>query len=234
MKLTAIVGDVHGCTSELEELLEQLRFVEGRDRLLFVGDLVARGPDSHGTLAFARKLGGVAVRGNHEDRLLAWRRRGKALGAEHQRLAQALSEEQWAMLDAMPLWIQLPEHGLLVVHAGVVPGLPLERTPPEALLKMRTIDSDDRWSDEPDAGPLWASRYTGPPHVVFGHNARAGAQLHEWATGIDTGCVYGGRLTAVVLAEGQQMPRGAAAGAVLHSVPARRTYYTAKAGVLAQ
>jgi hypothetical protein len=234
MALTAIVGDVHGCSAELEELLEQLRFVDGRDRLLFVGDLIARGPDSQGTLALARRLGSAAVRGNHEDRLLAGRRRAKALGSEHQRLAQALSVEEWAMLDAMPLWIELPEHGVLVVHAGVVPGLPLERTPPEALLKMRSIDSDDRWSDEPDAGPLWGSRYTGPPHVVFGHNARAGPQLHEWATGIDTGCVYGGRLTAVVLAEGQQMPRGAAARAVLRSVPARRTYYSARVGALPQ
>jgi hypothetical protein len=230
MALTVIVGDVHGCTSELEDLLEQIRFAEGHDRLVFVGDLVVRGPDSHGALALARRLGARVVRGNHEDKLLAWRHRPKALGAEHERLARDLSQAEWRMLEAMPLWVDLPEHGVRVVHAGVVPGATPKRTPPEALLKIRTVDARDRWSDEPDAGPLWGSRYDGPPHVVFGHNASAEPQIHEWATGIDTGCVYGGRLTAVVLAEGEPMPRGEAARALLRSVRARRKYSAGKAG----
>jgi hypothetical protein len=230
MALTVIVGDVHGCTAELEELLEQLRFVEGRDRLVLVGDLVVRGPDSRGALALAKRLAARAVRGNHEERLLAWRRRTKPLGPEHERLARVLSEDEWRMLEEMPFWVDLPEHGVRVVHAGVVPGLPIEQTPPEALLKMRTLDGKNRWSDEPDAGPLWGSRYAGPPHVIFGHNARAQPQLHEWATGIDTGCVYGGRLTGAVLAQGEPMPRGDAARSVLRSVEARRKYYAARGG----
>ena len=57
---------------------------------------------------------------------------------------------------------------------------------------MRTVDSRGRWSDEPDAGPLWGTVYVGPPHVIFGHNANTKPQLHPWATGIDTACVYGG------------------------------------------
>src|SRR5579883_1559346 len=165
MPLTAIVGDVHGCTAELEELLDQLRFVEGADRLVFVGDLVARGPDSHGALALARRLGARVARGNHEDKLLAWRHRGAALGSEHERLARELSDDEWAMLEQMPLWLDLPEHGARVVHAGVVPGAPPERAPPQALLKMRTIDRRGRWSEEPDAGPPWGATYRGPPHV---------------------------------------------------------------------
>jgi hypothetical protein len=172
MDLTVIVGDVHGCTGELEELLEQLRFSADRDRLVFVGDLVVRGPDPHGALALARRLGARVVLGNHEAKLLGWRRRGKPLPTEHERLAHALSEDEWRMLEAMPLWVDLPEHGVRVVHAGVEPGVAIERIPPEALLKMRTLDAHNRWSDQPDAGPLWGSRYEGPPHVVFGHNAR--------------------------------------------------------------
>jgi calcineurin-like phosphoesterase family protein len=232
MTRTVIVGDVHGCSAELEELLDQIQFRAGQDRLFFVGDLIVRGPDPHGTLSLFHKLGASAVRGNHEDRLLAWRRRGRPLGKEHQRLAEVLSDEEWGTLEAMPLWVELPEHGLLVVHAGVVPGVPIERTEPEALLKIRTVDSGGRWSDEPEAGVLWGVRYRGPPHVVFGHNARAGPQLHEWATGIDTGCVYGGQLTAVLLAESQAMPKGSAAKTTLRSVTARRAYYAAKAGSL--
>jgi len=228
MSITAIVGDVHGCAGELEALLEQIRFDEHEDRLVFVGDLVVRGPDSAGVLALARRLGARAVRGNHEDRLLSWRRHGKPLGAEHARVADVLSDDDWLMLEAMPLWIDLPEHNVRVVHAGLIPGTPLERTPAEAMLKVRTIDARGRWSDEPDAGPLWAARYEGPPHVVFGHHARAEPQLHPWATGIDTGCVYGGRLTAAVLGEGEGMPRAHRAAGVLRSTPARRSYSTGR------
>jgi hypothetical protein len=231
---TVIVGDVHGCTGELQELLERTRFAEGTDRLVLVGDLVARGPDSAGVLELVRRLGARAVRGNHDDKLLAAQRGVKALGPDHERVAQSLTEEDWRTLEAMPLWIDLPEHDVRVVHAGVLPGVDLDRTPPEALLTIRTVRSRGRWSDEPDAGPLWGSLYHGPPHVVFGHHARPEPQLHEWATGLDTGCVYGGRLTALVLDPGEPVPRGEAVRALLQSVPAMRKYYGGKGAPLSR
>jgi hypothetical protein len=231
---TVIVGDVHGCTGELEELLERTRFAEGADDLVFVGDLVVRGPDSRGALALARRLGARVVRGNHENKLLGARDGSRPLGPEHERVASSLSEEDWLMIEAMPLWVDLPAHGVRVVHAGVIPGVDVEDTPPEALLTMRTLRSRGRWSDEPDAGPLWGTLYDGPPHVVFGHNARTDPQLHEWATGLDTGCVYGGRLTALVLEENEPMARGDAARGLLQSVPAMRKYYGGKGAPLSR
>jgi hypothetical protein len=225
MPRTIVIGDVHGCTGELEDLLDRVRFVEGSDRLVLVGDLLVRGPDVHGTLAVIRRLGGRAARGNHEEKLIGGRRRKKTLGPDHQRVARLLSDDEWRFLEALPLWIDLPEHGLRVVHAGVVPGIPIARVPAEALLKMRTIDARGRWSDEPRAGALWGTLYAASPHVVFGHYARPEPQLHAWATGLDTGCVYGGKLTALVLAEGQPVPRGEAVRPLLKSVSARRTYY---------
>lgn len=122
MGFTAIVGDVHGCTGELEDLLETIRFREGRNRLVFVGDLVARGPDSHGTLALARRLGALIVRGNHEEKLLSARHRPKSLGAEHERLARALSDDEWRMLAKMPLWIDSPSTGCGSSTRGSFPG----------------------------------------------------------------------------------------------------------------
>ena len=224
MALTVIVGDVHGCTAEVEGLLADIAYTSGEDQLVFVGDLVARGPDSHGALALALRLGARVVRGNHEQKLLVHRHAGTPLGAEHARLASELSPGEWRLLEAMPLWIDLAGHGVRIVHAGVIPGMMVEQVPKEALLRMRTLDARDGWSDEQQAGPLWGTRYQGPPHIVFGHNARAEPQLHPWATGIDTGCVYGGRLTAVVLREGESMPRGDEARTKLRSVPARRSY----------
>jgi hypothetical protein len=234
MARTVIVGDIHGCTGELEELLEKIDFRRRRDRLVSVGDLVVRGPDPHGTLALVSKLGGQAVRGNHEDKLLAWRRRHKALGPDHQRLARKLSNDEWRMLEGLPLWLDLPEHGIRIVHAGVLPGTPIERMPPEALLKMRTIDARGSWSDDADGGVLWGTKYVGPPHIIFGHHARSEPQFHAWATGLDTGCVYGNRLTALVLDSREGPRRGVAVRQQLESVPAMRRYYGNKSGPLSR
>jgi hypothetical protein len=225
---TVVVGDVHGCSSELETLLERVSFAPD-DRLVMVGDLVARGPDSRGVLAAVRGAGGRSVLGNHEAKLLAWRDRGAPLRPMHLEVAESLSDEDWAMLRAMPLWIDLPGSGARVVHAGVLPGCAIEETPPEALLTMRTIDGEGRWSDSRE-GVLWGARYEGPDHVLFGHHAREDMQVWPFATGLDTACVYGGRLTAMVLEDGEVPGSGGSQhgphGRTV-SIKARRRYYGA-------
>jgi hypothetical protein len=230
MSRTVIVGDVHGCRVELERLLDRIGFASG-DRLVFVGDLVARGPDTLGVLDIARQTGAVIVRGNHEEKLLAWRAareawmRGKAaakepIGRVHRDVARQLRAVDWTLLETSPLWFDLPEHGLRVVHAGVIPNVAIEHQMPSILMNVRTVKTVGGHQ------VLWGSRYHGPPHLVFGHHATRGLQFHRWATGLDTACVYGGRLTALVLAEGQRMPRAfEARKQLLVSQPAARIYY---------
>ncbi|MDP9035175.1 MAG: metallophosphoesterase [Myxococcota bacterium] len=159
MALTVIVGDVHGCTAEVESLLEKVGFSPGLDRLFFVGDLLVRGPDSHGALALARRLGAGMVRGNHEEKLLMGRATCSPASAAHACVAQELSRDEWAWLEAAPLWLDLPAHGIRVVHAGVIPGITIDRMPREALLGMRTLGGPHGWSVEQGAGPLWGMRY---------------------------------------------------------------------------
>lgn len=235
MGRTVIVGDVHGCRRELENLLDAIAFAAG-DRLVFVGDLVARGPDSLGVLDVARQTGAIVVRGNHEQKLIAWRDAKRArlrgeraseveLGRLHLEVARALRDVDWTILETSPTRVDFPEHGLRVVHAGVLPGVPIDETHPSTLMNIRTVRKDGRASAR-DGSILWGARYVGPPHVVFGHNAAPGLQLHRWATGLDTGCVYGRRLTAMVLDEGQRVPFAyAARQAVLVSQPAARIYF---------
>lgn len=221
---SVIVGDVHGCREELEALLAGVQFAPRADRLVLVGDLIARGPDPHGVLGLIERYGADAVRGNHEDTLLRGRGDPTRVSGEYRSLAETLSEDEWRLLERMPLWLDLPEHDVRVVHAGVVPGMAIEKTPTDALLRIRAIDERGGWTDDKHAPTLWGAVYEGPPHVVFGHNALTEPQLHEWATGIDTGCVYGGRLSALVLSSGERLPRGRGALALLVSVPARRVY----------
>lgn len=64
------VGDVHGCFDELKALMQKLDYSSERDHLVTTGDLIAKGPDSLGTVDFVRQVGASCVRGNHEDRIL--------------------------------------------------------------------------------------------------------------------------------------------------------------------
>lgn len=233
MARTIIVGDVHGCSEELSRLLDRLRFASG-DRLVFVGDLVARGPDSLGVLDIARQTGAIIVRGNHEHKLVTWRSARVAwlhgatakepIGRMHRDIARAMRPVDWTLLSTAPFRCDLPEHGICVVHGGVLPGVPIEEQDPETLMRLRTVRVGGRGGRAAEV--LWGRFYTGGPHVVFGHNAAPGLQLHPAATGLDTGCVYGGRLTAMVLDAGERVPRSLEARRrVLVSEAARRVYF---------
>lgn len=244
MGRSIIVGDVHGCREELEELLAYVGFGEG-DILVMVGDLAVRGPDPHGTLALLRKLGARAVRGNHEDRLLRYRAslttdQKMQIGSMTRKAVDALTTKDWEYISSLPLWLDLPEHGVRVVHAGVVPGVPIEKQDPRALMYIRSLTPSAKGPRHPPEAheergiQSWAHEYQGPPHIVFGHNAQIAPEIAEHATGIDTGAVYGGRLTAMVLRRatsgggepGETVPPPAERESVLVSVPARRAYVT--------
>lgn len=215
---TIIIGDVHGCADELDALLRACATTTGDDVVL-VGDLVAKGPDSRGVLAIVRDIGARAVCGNHDDRVLRWRAAqvaGKAspqMSPSHAEVARSLDDKDWEHLAALPLHLRLPEHNILVVHAGLMPGLPIDAQDPQMLMNLRSIRPDGSGTKVPNDGVLWGSLWRGPELVLFGHHASQGLQQHPLAIGLDTGCVYGRELTAYVLPEGRFV-----------SVPARRQY----------
>lgn len=232
MGRSIIVGDVHGCRGELEALLKKVRFC-APDRLYLLGDLVARGPDSQGVVELARALGAVSVRGNHDDKIASWKAATDAgqpppsMSAMHLRVARSLRAEDHVYLARMPLWHDLPDHGARLVHAGVQPGIPIERQSRRTLLTVRSLD--EAGEPQEKAGTIaWGARYLDPVHVVFGHHAQPMPQLHPMATGIDTGCVYGGSLTAMVLEAGQQVPPLPLRSSVLVSVDAKRRWFTGR------
>lgn len=137
----------------------------------------------------------------------------------------SFSESDWMLIEAMPLYHDMrEEHGLCVVHAGVDPKKAIVEQDPWVLTHIRSIDELGNPSHR-DGEESWSHGYVGPHHVVFGHNALRGLQLHPHATGLDTGCVYGGSLSALVLDEGTAVPPVHRRREHIISVPAKRQYF---------
>jgi protein phosphatase len=243
-----IIGDVHGCADELEELLRRLGYVvvaelpggpaigsgpvyahpEGR-KAVFVGDLVDRGPRILDAVRLVRNMvasgSALCVPGNHDVKLVK-RLHGKNVQITHG-LADTLAE-----LDALPAEVRPPfaeelarfldglvshyvlDGGRLVVaHAGLkqaMQGRGSARVREFALYGETTGETDEfglpvRYN--------WAAEYRGPAMVVYGHTPVPEPEWLNRTVNIDTGCVFGGRLTALRYPESEFV-----------SVPAARTY----------
>jgi hypothetical protein len=220
---TIVVGDVHGCLEELDDLLRLVALRPGFDRLVFVGDLLDRGPDPVGVVRRARQLGAASVLGNHEEQHLRWARHEawRKHDPEHrnpvrpfsaQRLAEhnRLSPEDLAWLSALPPVLRL-DGGWAVVHGGLSPRRRLDAQARSEVIRLRLVDAEGRMATgargvPPPGVASWATRWPGPESVIYGHHVHGldEPRVDEPAPGVrcvglDTGCCYGGRLSALLL-----------------------------------
>jgi bis(5'-nucleosyl)-tetraphosphatase (symmetrical) len=220
---TIVVGDVHGCLEELDELLRLVELRPGFDRLVFVGDLLDRGPDSLGVVRRARELRARSVLGNHEEKHLRWARGEAPRPPTRARPPARLALADLAWLGALPPWLRL-DGGWAVVHGGLAPARALGDQRKDEVVRLRLVDGQGEMvvgGRGPDRGAApWATRWPGPESVVYGHH------VHDLDTprvdeprpgvrcvGLDTGCCYGGRLSALLLPAEE-----------IVSVPAREVY----------
>jgi protein phosphatase len=235
-----VFGDVHGCAAELALLLTKLGYDLRRDdrgqviggrhpagrTAVFVGDLVDRGPDTPGVLrlvlGMVRDGDALCVPGNHDDKLLR-SLRGRKVNVSHG-LAESLEQlgrepdefraEVESFLDGLVSHYVLDGGKLVVSHAGLT-----ERLQGRASARVRSFCLYGETTGETDEFGLpvrypWASDYRGQAMVLYGHTP---VPVPEWVNGtlcLDTGCVFGGRLTALRYPERE-----------LVSVPAARVYY---------
>jgi len=234
-----VIGDVHGCRAELEQLLDRLGYALRRDgegrpvgarhpqgrRAVFVGDLVDRGPDTPGVLRLV--MGMVAdgdafcVSGNHEAKLVRALRGRKVtishglgesleqLGAETDGFRTAAT----AFMDGLISHYVLDEGRLVVSHAGLI-----ERYQGRASGRVRSFCLYGETTGETDEFGLpvrypWAEDYRGKAMVLYGHTP---VPTTEWVNNtlcLDTGCVFGGSLSALRYPEREVV-----------AVPAARVY----------
>lgn len=194
------VGDLHGCREELDDLLSAFGFRPGTDRLYSVGDVVGKGPDVPGTLGRLEDLGAGIVTGNHEQALLKAAARPPGSVGRGQDYLDALGPDKdrlVAWIKTWPLWLDLED--VLMVHAGLEPG---KRNPakmdPRILTRIRTWDGQGAELNRPKQDPPWFEAVDAgdiAKVVVFGHWAERGLVDLPRFKGLDTGCVYGGKLT---------------------------------------
>jgi protein phosphatase len=231
-----IIGDVHGCHHELVGLLRTLGYAVAEDgitvtppdgrRAVFVGDYGDRGPDTPAVLKLAMSMtatgAAICVPGNHDAKLTR-KLKGRDVQITHG-LAETLEQldgesEEFRdrardFLDGLVSHAVLDDGKLVVAHAGMkqaYQGRASSRVRDFALYGETTGETDE--FGLPVRGQ-WASDYRGSAAVVFGHTPVAEPEWLNNTINIDTGCVFGGKLTALRWPERE-----------LVSVPARRTYY---------
>ncbi|PLV56856.1 metallophosphoesterase family protein [Thermotoga sp. SG1] len=192
--MTYAVGDIHGCFLALKILIERLPLKKD-DELVFLGDYVDRGPNSKEVVEFLVELSRhhkcIFLRGNHEEMLLNCVKNHSECDLWYFNGARSTIESFGSIdeirkyLDFFESTVYYYEKGNFVfVHGGVRPGVPLEKQNPFDLVWIR---DEFIYSENPLPGKT----------VVFGHTPLAEPYISSDKIGIDTGCVYGGKLTAL-------------------------------------
>lgn len=235
-----IIGDIHGCYDELVALLNELGYVpsegdhwkhpDGR-RVIFLGDLVDRGPKVADTLrlvmAMVAEGDALCVPGNHEVKLLKYLR-GRDVTMKHglQRSVDSLEKDSaefrqqvQEFIDGLVSHFVLDSGRLVVAHAGLK-----EEYQGRASGRVREFALYGDTTGEVDELGLpvrndWAAEYRGRAMVVYGHTPMLEPEWVNHTINIDTGCVIGGRLTALRYPEKS-----------LASVPAKEVYATSAKG----
>lgn len=242
-KRIAIIGDIHGCIDELQELHSNLRS-EGIDTIYHLGDLIDRGPDSPAVVSFCRENEIQGVMGNHESSLLSLLEKSRSGQIRSESITQAksdrmailgrLNSDDLTYIKSLPKLHVLDRFQTVLVHGGMWPGRELWEQD-RSILYLQVINPQRphelRWTAKEGEYSLaqsraegfapWPEFYDGPHQVVYGHTVVPEPSVIGKTVGIDTGCVYGGKLTAAILP-----------GLNFLSVEARRAYAPRKAGWL--
>ncbi len=228
MKRTIIVGDVHSCSDELNNLVDKLALTSD-DEVYFVGDLIEKGYNVKGTLDLVMLIPNVkSVIGNHENkylRFLEHERRCKLSGkknpmtsvSDHDREQyKQITDEQSNWIKSLPLIHKIEQFNTVIVHGGFLPFLGIDyqvKNRSREIIRMRFIDNDSgtfvgllNGPEQPPNTVLWSEVYDGPMNVVYGHISHTldKPRVDRRSDGIecisvDTGCVTGGRLTSYIL-----------------------------------
>jgi bis(5'-nucleosyl)-tetraphosphatase (symmetrical) len=233
-KQIVVVGDIHGCLEEFEELLKVIQYNKEQMRLVLLGDLMDRGPNPVGVVRKVRELGVECVMGNHEEKHLRWHKHEKKLqetgkanpmrrmAQEAREANEALSDQDWTWLKALPLRLSLGSScvakDLWAIHGGCEPRFSLANQDPKQVIRCRYVNEAGvavalgANLSKPEGTVYWAEKWRGPESIIYGHCVHdlTDVRVDEYiqpdgnpvrCIGIDTGCCFGGHLTAYIMSD---------------------------------
>ncbi|ORY03020.1 Ser/Thr protein phosphatase family protein, partial [Basidiobolus meristosporus CBS 931.73] len=216
-----VVGDLHGSLEYFDDLLKKIDFNPKFDRVVLAGDMTFKGPDSLGVLRRAKEIGAGCVRGNHDHSLLEWKNFLRKLSptdtpseyefpadltlTQYYPIAAEMDQELYDYLQSCPIILSVPKYSVYVMHAGVDPSRPMESQDPNVVMNIKNILADGTPTRGKFVGENWSVAWNAkqkksknPSTIVYGHQASLGLNIKEYSKGLDTGCVYGGQLTAMI------------------------------------
>ena len=211
-----IIGDIHACFDEFKELIVEAKKKVNNEaiHIVCVGDMLNKGPKNFETVKFLQEMfsnGQLhAVRGNHEESILR-EYMYKAQNYDYSfppkyHYLNDFSESDFAFLSNLPYSLRIPRINAVIVHAGLVPNVPLEKQKYGDITRMRNLISTPTFlrfkvqaHPKTEKGVAWATKWEGPEHVYFGHDAKRKIQDLPFATGLDSGCLYGNFLTGIII-----------------------------------
>lgn len=209
MKSIIVYGDIHGCFDEFVSLREKISPAK-EDIEVSVGDFLNKGPFSLETMHYILQHDILSVMGNNEAKLIKlykrWQEEGTAylntLLPHEQETLSAISKNEIAYLKLLPYYLKFAN--LTILHGGIRNSTTLndalDKTTKKELTLLRYFSKTGEmlpWHDVENRDKFWSEVYDGGEgFVVFGHNPFPEPKIDRYALGIDTGCVYGGQLTA--------------------------------------
>ena len=192
---TIIIGDIHGCNREFMALLQKVGLTSN-DRLVLLGDLLNKGPDPIGVLKTFKSLECVCLLGNHDFDHLKWRAGSQPRSESvvtRKLMPPACYEGYLELVGRMPLYFENKD--LIAVHGALLNGVALPDQPVEVI--TGDINLDGSWKDK-----IVLDRPLIAGHKRYGSKQCDAYILEGKFYGIDTGCVYGGCLTALSMPSG--------------------------------
>jgi len=204
-KRTFIIGDIHGCLDMLKKLMDKIAWSPDNDRLIFLGDYIDRGENPKGVVDYILDLTGRSslvecLKGNHEAMLLdfltgrdrfmfiingGWKTLESYGMYESSEDDSAISSEHRGFYESLKLYVELEDY--YVVHAGFKPGLDIKKQTEDEMLWIRKsfVSSDFDFGKK----------------IIFGHTPFKEPLIMHNKIGLDTGAVYGNKLTCLQLPE---------------------------------
>lgn len=233
---TIFIGDIHSCLDELQDLIKTLQYNTKYDQLILLGDLTDRGNFPIETIRYARDLvetGAICLMGNHDRKIIRWADNKRAK-SNYPSYYDQLSNDDISFIRSLPYYFE--NKTTIATHAGIKPNIQMSAQSKDDLIYLRYTDNAGRfvslkqiakYGKEASGAIFWTQfqPFGFKKDIIYGHHVHSLTDIKidqcsdgTACYGIDTGCVFGGRLSSIIIDSSTNKKEVA-------QVQAKETYY---------